>query len=78
MFQLVYAGEIPPTVFTLPLLHDLDLSSNQLSGPIQEFDKVPSHLESVFLSINELSGPILKSLFEVTSLLHLVVHTQTT
>ena len=70
MFSTDLAGEIPSSIFTLPVLRDLDLSGNQLSGPIREFDKAPSQLESVDLSSNEFSGPIPKAFFQLTSLKH--------
>ena len=70
MFSIAIAGEIPSSIFTLPVLRHLDLSWNQLSGPIGEFDKAPSQLESVDLSSNEFSSPIPKAFFQLTSLKH--------
>jgi Leucine-rich repeat (LRR) protein len=63
MFSIHFAGEIPTSVYTLPVLHDLDLSGNQLYGPIRGFDKIPSQLVSLYLSENNLSGPIPKTIF---------------
>lgn len=73
MFSIDFAGEIPPSVYTLPVLHDLDLYCNQLYGPIREFDKIPSQLASLYLSGNNLSGPIPKTIFQLTSLVYLDV-----
>ncbi|AQK41746.1 Cf2-like protein [Zea mays] len=61
-------GEIPPFIFTLPALCYLDLSNNQLSGHVQDFDTTTSRLKSLFLSNNALSGFIPKAFFELTSL----------
>jgi Leucine-rich repeat (LRR) protein len=46
----------------------LDLSNNQLSGHVQDFDTTTSRLKSLFLSNNALSGFIPKAFFELTSL----------
>ncbi|TVU43439.1 hypothetical protein EJB05_09912, partial [Eragrostis curvula] len=64
-------GEVPSSIFSIPVLRNLDLSWNNLSGPIREFDKVPSQLESVDLSENKLSGPIPKAFFQLTSMISL-------
>ncbi|TVU43448.1 hypothetical protein EJB05_09921, partial [Eragrostis curvula] len=72
-FSAVLAGEVPSYIFTIPLLHDLDLSKNQLSGPIREFNQALSQLESVDLSNNELSGPIPKALLQLTSMIQLAL-----
>lgn len=70
MFSTVVAGEIP-SIFSLPVLRELDLSGNHLSGPIRKFDKAPSHLESLVLSNNEFSDHIPKAFFQLASLKHL-------
>lgn len=56
MFFIVLAGSIPPSIFNLPVLRDLYLCFNQLSGPIQVFDNSASQLENVCLRNNALSG----------------------
>jgi Leucine-rich repeat (LRR) protein len=63
MFSIAFAGEIPPSIFSLPALSDLDLSYNQLSGPIQGFDKAGSQLKIMSLENNKLSGFIPKAFF---------------
>ncbi|XP_072150579.1 receptor like protein 24 isoform X2 [Setaria viridis] len=63
-----FYGEIPPSIFSLPILNRLDLSFNQLSGPLQGFDKAGPQLETVRFKNNELSGFIPKAIFQLTSL----------
>uniref|UniRef100_K3YN83 Leucine-rich repeat-containing N-terminal plant-type domain-containing protein n=1 Tax=Setaria italica TaxID=4555 RepID=K3YN83_SETIT len=65
--------EIPPSIFSLPILNRLDLSFNQLSGPIQGFDKAGPQLETVRFKNNELSGFIPKAIFQLTSLVYIDV-----
>ncbi|KAG2630543.1 hypothetical protein PVAP13_3KG531730 [Panicum virgatum] len=60
--------EIPASLFTLPALECLDLSSNQLSGPIHEFEGVSSHLKVIYLGGNELTGQIPRSLMILPNL----------
>lgn len=67
----LFAGEIPTSLFSLPVLHVLSLGGNQLSGHIKEFDVASSCLVSVHLNMNELTGKIPHSFFEVTSLEYL-------
>ncbi|XP_003567505.1 receptor like protein 7 [Brachypodium distachyon] len=74
--QLIYVGlghndltgEIPTSLFTSPIMLLLDLSSNQLSGPIQEFDTLNSHMSAVYLHENQITGQIPSSFFQLTSL----------
>lgn len=67
----MFAGEIPSFIFSIPALRILDLSFNQLSGPIPESNQVLSQLESVDLSNNNFSGHIPKAFYQVTSLMEL-------
>lgn len=67
------SGKIPARLFTLPALLFLDLFGNHFSGPIQEFDAVPSYLMSLQLTSNELTGEFPKSFFELTSLIALEI-----
>ncbi|GJN39730.1 hypothetical protein PR202_gb28866 [Eleusine coracana subsp. coracana] len=62
------AGEVPSSIFTMLVLRDLDLSWNQLSGPIPEFNQALSQLEIVKLRNNKFSGPIPRTFFQLTSL----------
>ena len=64
--SLLCAGEIPTSLFTLPALQYLDLSWNQLSGPIPEFKGVSSRLQ-----MNELTEQIPQSLLVLPNLIHL-------
>ncbi|CAL4905358.1 unnamed protein product [Urochloa decumbens] len=68
------AGQIPTSLFTLPALQHLDLSHNNLSGPIHELDGVSSCLKIVFLYMNELTGKIPQSLLVLPNLTHLDIH----
>uniref|UniRef100_A0ACD5X9T3 Uncharacterized protein n=1 Tax=Avena sativa TaxID=4498 RepID=A0ACD5X9T3_AVESA len=69
--QLGWPGEIPTSLFNYPAMVWLHLSSNQLSGPIQEFDTLYSQLKAVSLSENSISGQIPASFFQLTSLMGL-------
>ncbi|TVU43453.1 hypothetical protein EJB05_09926, partial [Eragrostis curvula] len=62
--------ELPSYIFHIPLLCVLDLSSNQFSGPLREFNQALP-LEFVDLSENGFSGPIPKAFFQLTSLIHM-------
>lgn len=74
MFSIVFTGEIPSSIFSLPILHDLDLSWNQLSGPIQGLHhSTDSTLEILDLSINSLSGFIPEAFFQLSSLVYIDV-----
>ena len=63
--SLLCAGEIPTSLFTLPALQYLDLSWNQLSGPIHEFEGVSSRIQ-----MNEMTGQIPQSLLVLPKLTH--------
>ncbi|KAK8984268.1 hypothetical protein V6N11_029585 [Hibiscus sabdariffa] len=54
------SGTIPPTLFGIPSLQELDLSQNQFNGSIRDFDG----LEALSLSSNNLSGLIPMSFFQ--------------
>ncbi|PNT73644.1 hypothetical protein BRADI_2g61474v3, partial [Brachypodium distachyon] len=77
--QLIYVdlahnslrGDIPTSLFTSPAMLLLDLSSNQLSGAVEEFDTLNSHLSVVYLRENQISGQIPSSLFQLKSLVAL-------
>ncbi|XP_061999324.1 receptor-like protein 34 [Rosa rugosa] len=65
-------GNIPSSLFSLPLLGTLELSSNQFSGPFAEISNVSSYLLSgLDLSSNNLEGPIPMSIFSLQGLINL-------
>lgn len=49
----------------------LDLSRNNLSGPMQEFDTKDSHMTIVSLHSNQISGQIPASFFQLARLVNL-------
>ena len=49
-------------------MEHLDLSGNELSGPIQEFEVASSCLVDLELSMNELTGEVPGSFFKIGSL----------
>ncbi|XP_021815811.1 receptor-like protein 12 [Prunus avium] len=59
-------GTIPSWLCSLPSLEELDLTSNQLSGNIIEFQS--RSLEGLHLSYNKLHGLIPRSIFELENL----------
>ncbi|PRQ57894.1 putative leucine-rich repeat-containing, plant-type, leucine-rich repeat domain, L [Rosa chinensis] len=66
-------GNIPASLFSLPLLYRLDLSSNQFSGPFPEISNVSSFLLNgpdleLDLSSNNLEGPLPMSIFSLRRL----------
>ncbi|PRQ60810.1 putative non-specific serine/threonine protein kinase [Rosa chinensis] len=66
-------GDVPASLFSLPLLCDLDLSSNQFSGPVPEILNVSSYLLNgpdleLDLSSNNLEGPLPMSIFSLRGL----------
>ncbi|XBI61470.1 hypothetical protein VPH35_042257 [Triticum aestivum] len=65
-------GVIPASLFNVPLQY-LDLSGNQLFGPIKEFNVVSSDLEYLSLERNKLNGKIPRSFFELTNLVSMFV-----
>ncbi|XP_077225158.1 receptor like protein 27-like isoform X5 [Tasmannia lanceolata] len=64
-----FTGAISSSLFTLPSLHTLVLSDNQLDGQLSEFPNASSSLlEEVDLSNNKLQGPIPMSLLQLPRL----------
>ncbi|GMP28934.1 hypothetical protein CsSME_00004269 [Camellia sinensis var. sinensis] len=63
-------GTIPPELGDLPRLGDLDLSSNQLSGHVPNF-QITSAIQYLELSQNQLSGTLPKKLEQLGYLKHL-------
>ncbi|OMO92682.1 hypothetical protein COLO4_17410 [Corchorus olitorius] len=61
-------GSVPSWLFGRPLLHNLNLSHNQLDGYIEEFQVNSSHLAHVDISNNKLQGQIPRSLFQLEHL----------
>ena len=62
-------GDIPTSLFSLPLLLTLELCNNQFSGQLHEFSNVSSFLlHTLDLSNNNLEGPIPMSVFELRGL----------
>ncbi|XP_042942929.1 receptor-like protein 6 [Carya illinoinensis] len=62
-------GNIPVSLFSLPLLQRLILSNNSFSGQLNEFSNVSSdQLREVDLGSNNLEGPIPMSVFELRGL----------
>ncbi|XP_077225962.1 receptor-like protein 39 [Tasmannia lanceolata] len=62
-------GVIPPSLFTLPSIHKLQLRDNQLYGQLSEFPNASSSLlEEVDLSNNKLQGPIPRSFLQLPRL----------
>ncbi|KAM2045718.1 hypothetical protein ACFX1T_009881 [Malus domestica] len=60
-------GTIPPSLFSLPVLQQLQLSNNQFSGQLLEFAN-NSTLDTLDLSSNNLKGPIPMSIFNLRGL----------
>ncbi|CAL9002861.1 unnamed protein product [Prunus brigantina] len=60
-------GTIPPSLFSLPVLQELQLSENQFSGELLEFATF-SALDTLDLSSNKLEGPIPMSIFNLKGL----------
>ncbi|XP_031277396.1 receptor-like protein 6 [Pistacia vera] len=62
-------GRIPPSLFALPSLQNLQLANNRFEGQIPEFSVASSSLlKTLDLSGNRLEGPIPVSIFELKSL----------
>ena len=65
----LFNGTIPSWLYTLPWLMQLDLSHNKLTDHIGEFQF--DSLEVIDLSMNELHGSILGSIFKLVNLRYL-------
>lgn len=68
------SGPIPVTLFRMPLLYDLYLSENQLSGPIPEVPDSAANatkLIRIILEDNQLNGTIPSSLNRLSNITHL-------
>ena len=50
-------GSMPPSLGRLPMLRDLNLQTNQLTGPIPDLSAIAG-LEELYLSSNVLTGPV--------------------
>ncbi|KAL5710133.1 hypothetical protein ACHQM5_020736 [Ranunculus cassubicifolius] len=62
-------GTIPQTLFTLPLLQNLDLSQNQFTGQLGQFPSGSSLVMQTFdVSNNMLEGSVPLSIFNVSTL----------
>ena len=67
-------GSIPTSLFSLPILKELQLSNNHFSGHIHEFFNVSSYqLNTLDLSSNNLEGPIPLSFSELRGLIFLLL-----
>ncbi|KAM6552653.1 hypothetical protein CsatB_013415 [Cannabis sativa] len=60
------SGPIPSWIYSLPLLTDLSLSNNNLTGPIKEFHS--KSLQYLYLHSNKLNGEIPNSIFQQENL----------
>ncbi|KAG2404622.1 Phytosulfokine receptor [Vigna angularis] len=62
-------GNIPSSLFALPLVQSIQLSNNHFHGQLDEFSNISSSvLEILDLSSNDLEGPIPLSIFNLRSL----------
>ncbi|KAH7677406.1 Leucine-rich repeat protein [Dioscorea alata] len=59
------------SLFTLPILEELNRADNKLSGQLQEFTNASSTLQSVLLHGNNLQGKLPKSLADLSTLMSL-------
>ncbi|XP_015897216.1 receptor-like protein 6 [Ziziphus jujuba] len=67
-------GSIPPSLFSLPSLQNIQLSCNKFNGLVPEFPNAPSMiLDTLNLSHNNLEGPIPGSIFELGKLTNLLL-----
>ncbi|KAG4150217.1 hypothetical protein ERO13_D05G382000v2 [Gossypium hirsutum] len=62
---------LPSWLYTAPSLMDTDLSQNQFSGHIKEFQS--KSLEYLYLNNNKLQGPLPSSIFQLLNLTELVL-----
>ncbi|QCE11965.1 LRR receptor-like serine/threonine-protein kinase FLS2 [Vigna unguiculata] len=62
-------GNIPSSIFALPLVQSIYLSNNHFRGQLDDFSNISSSmLETLDLRSNNLEGPIPPSIFNLTSL----------
>ncbi|KAM6552650.1 hypothetical protein CsatB_013412 [Cannabis sativa] len=66
LYDNLLSGPIPSWIYSLPLLSDLSLSNNNLTGPIKEFHS--KSLQCLYLDYNKLNGEIPNSIFQQENL----------
>jgi Leucine-rich repeat (LRR) protein len=68
------SGTIPVTLFTRPAMQELDLWSNNFSGPIGEFHNPSAMLTIIDLGSNQLTGAVPTSFSQLKALAELVLY----
>uniref|UniRef100_A0A803Q7M8 Leucine-rich repeat-containing N-terminal plant-type domain-containing protein n=1 Tax=Cannabis sativa TaxID=3483 RepID=A0A803Q7M8_CANSA len=66
LYDNLLSGPIPSWIYSLPLLTDLSLFNNNLTGPIKEFHS--KSLQYLYLHSNKLNGEIPNSIFQQENL----------
>ncbi|XVF78258.1 hypothetical protein PTKIN_Ptkin14bG0116500 [Pterospermum kingtungense] len=67
LFNNFVSGGVPSWLFTLPSLQRLDLSHNNLIGPIDQIPR-PNSVEHVILRSNDIHGPLPDSFFDLVNI----------